>query len=561
MNLSGNPFYFKKEAIEWVNIKINEMTDEEKIGQLFCPIGLEAPDEVLKGFVSKYKPGGMMYRPSSKEKIKHMHQLIKEISNVPMLFGANLEAGGNGLITEGTCFGKQMQIAATNEPIQAYRLGKVAASEANSVGGNWSFGPVLDININFRNPITNVRTFGSDIDTILTMSKEYMKGAREEGVACAIKHFPGDGVDERDQHLLISENSLSVEEWDASFGKIYSGMINEGVLSVMVGHIRMPAYEKYFNKEIKYQDCMPATLSEGLLQGLLREKLDFNGVIVTDATAMMGFNTAMSRRKAIPETIRCGCDMILFNKNIEEDYEYIREALDNGTLSWERVNEAVTRKLAMKASMNLYKEKECNSESVIGCKIHKEWASECADKSVTLVKDTQKLLPISVDKYPRIRLHIVGDDDNGGFKEGLNVKQSMVELFEKEGFEVSVYDNENLNFHEIFEEGVEDVSKKFDLAVYVANIETASNQTTTRLQWIPLMAANAPWYMYDIPVLFISTANPYHLFDAPYLKTYINAYSAHEEVLNSIVEKIMGRSEFTGTNPIDPFCGMNDSRF
>ena len=112
-----------------------------------------------------------------------------------------------------------------------------------------------------------------------------------------------------------------------------------------------------------------------------------------------------------------------------------------------------------------------------------------------------------------------------------------------------------MDFHEVFEEGVEDLKEKFDIAIYVANIETASNQTTVRINWIQLMAANAPWFMASIPTIFISTANPYHLFDVPYLSTYINGYTGNPETVEAIIRKIIGQEIFEGMSPIDPFCG------
>jgi beta-N-acetylhexosaminidase len=560
MNLREKPFFLSDEDILWVEESLKNMTSDEKVGQLFAPIGKEGLEEDLKKFIDKYHPGAMMYRPNTKEKITLYHQTLQSASKIPLLLAANLESGGNGIVTEGTTFGKHMQVAATGEEEQAYRLGKVAGREAREVGVNWSFGPVVDVDINFRNPITNVRTFGSDVNTIVKMAKAYIQGVKEEGIAAAIKHFPGDGVDERDQHLLTSVNDLSIDEWEATFGKIYRTLIDDGVLSVMAGHIKLPAYQKEINPQLAEKDFMPATLSQELLIGLLRERLGFEGVIVTDATPMMGFNMAMSRRDAVPTAIASGCDMFLFNKNIDEDYQFMLEGIERGLLTWERVDEAVTRILAMKAALGLHIERKPIKEP-IAYEVHKQWAKECADKSVTLVKDTQDLLPISPEKYKRIRMYVLGDKDNGGFKEGSKASEKMKELLEKEGFEVQIYNKEKLDFKEIFYTGAEGLKDKFDLAFYLANVETASNQTTVRLDWVTFMAADGPWFLQDIPTMFISTANPYHLFDVPNMKTFINSYSAHEEVLEAVVEKIMGRSEFVGISPVDPFCGRKETTY
>jgi len=120
---------------------------------------------------------------------------------------------------------------------------------------------------------------------------------------------------------------------------------------------------------------------------------------------------------------------------------------------------------------------------------------------------------------------------------------------------VTLFDQKHLDFHETFEEGVADVKAKFDLALYVANVETASNQTTTRLNWVHLMAADSPWFMQSIPTVFVSTANPYHLYDIPRVSTFINAYTGNQPSVDAVLRKLNGQEAFTGINPVDPFCG------
>jgi len=258
----------------------------------------------------------------------------------------------------------------------------------------------------------------------------------------------------------------------------------------------------------------------------------------------------------------------LFNKDIREDYQYIRDALKDGRLTKERLDEAVLRILAMKAAMKLPEKKadgtivpDASALSVVGCKEHKQWSKECADEAVTLVKDTQKLLPISPAKYKKIRLYYIEDRAGLGFKDGESEIAVFKDLLEKEGFEVNVYDYSKPDFYEMFETGVGYAKDKFDLAIYVACIDTASNQSVRRIDWVHLMAADAPWFVNEIPTMFISVANPYHLVDAPMVKTFINAYTPTKEVCEQVVEKIMGRSSFKGESPIDPFCGIWGSKF
>lgn len=566
--LKKTPFCLGDAQVNWVKETIEKMSDEEKIGQIFCPISGETEPEKIKSFVQEFHPGGVLYRPMSAATIQNVHRVFQDTSDIPLLLAANLESGGVGIVSDGTYFSRPMGVAATQNKENAYRLGYISGKEAAAVGCNWSFAPICDLDKNYLNPIMNVRTFGDDIETVIPFVKEQMRGLSEFGVAAAVKHFPGDGVDFRDQHLLASVNSLSVEEYDESYGRIWQEVVNSGAHSIMVGHIMQPAYSKFFNPDLKDEEILPATLSKELLQDLLRGKMGFNGVIVTDATPMVGFMANMKRSEAIVACVNAGCDMILFNKDIREDYRFIRDALDDGRLSHDRLDEAVIRILAMKASMKL-PEKKLNNTLVpgedalkdIACKESLDWTSECADQAVTLVKDTQSLLPISPEKYKRVRLYVLEDRNDGGFKDGDSEIAKFKELLEKEGFVVSLYDYSKPDFYEMFEGGVGLAKSRFDLAIYVACIDTASNQSVRRIDWVHLMAADAPWFLHDIPVMFISLANPYHLVDVPMIKTFINAYSPTSQVCEAVINKIMGRSEFKGKNPIDPFCNVWGSKF
>ncbi|MCD7814283.1 MAG: glycoside hydrolase family 3 protein, partial [Lachnospiraceae bacterium] len=443
VNLKANPFFLDDEGVKWVEETLASMTEEEKIGQLFCPIGGNTDPEYLKGFIEEFKPGAMLYRPMPAAEVQKTHALIQNTSKIPLLFGANLESGGNGICADGTYFSRPMGVATTDNVVNAYRLGAIAGKEAQAVGCNWAFSPICDLDMNFRNPITNVRTFGTNQERIIAFVKEQLKGLRDNGVAAAVKHFPGDGVDERDQHLVASVNSLSVEKWDETYGQIWQSVVDAGTLSIMVGHILQPAYSRFFNPDLTDEQILPATLSKEILQGLLRGKLGYNGMIVTDATPMIGFNTPMARKDAVPTAIAAGCDMILFNKDIREDYQFVRDALADGRLTWERVEEAVTRTLAMKAAMGLPAKKAAGTLvpgeealTVVGCEEHRKQTRECADEAVTLVKDTQSLLPISPEKYKKIRLYLLEDRVGGGFKDGEGAAGSIKAKLEKEGFEV-----------------------------------------------------------------------------------------------------------------------------
>ena len=538
MDLKRKPFYLDDTAIEWVNNTLNELTEDEKIGQLFFPIGFSTEKEYLNHLRS-LGIGGLFFRPGVAEEVQQTYEYMQRTSKVPLLTAANLEDGGNGSSIEGTAFGNQMAVAATNQTSDAYTLGKIASSEGKAVGVNFGFSPVVDLDLNFRNPITNVRTYGSDVERVIKNAKEYIQAFHDNGIMTSIKHFPGDGVDERDQHLLTSINSLSVDNWKKTFGKVYQELIDFGSKAVMVGHIAFPAYSG---------DEMPATLSPQLLQDLLRNELGFNGLTITDATPMVGFCSAMKRSEAVPYTIQAGCDMLLFNRVLEEDIQYMKDGLSKGILTKERLDEAVTRILATKASLGLH---QTINHGTAKFEDFREEQLDLADRSITLVKDTQNMLPLSVGKHKRVLLQLLGSFDSNE-----RVLEKVKAELEKRDFEITVYEPET-NFFDLGT--VTSFSNDYDAVLYVANIQNASNQTVTRVHWHTLfgLGNNLPWFTKEVPTMLLSFGNPYHLYDLPMVDTVINAYCNYDHFIEMAIKKVTGESSFKGVSPVNPFCENN----
>ncbi len=565
VNLRENPYYLGDEEIQWVETTLAGMSEEEKLGQLFCLIAY-SDSQNLKNFTEKYKPGGLMCRPMAAKEVVETVRILQESSKIPMLISANLEKGGNGIAEEGTFIGSQMQVAATDDDSMAYKLGVVCGREGSAVGANWAFAPIIDIDYNFRNPITNTRTLGSDPDRVRRMGVQYVKGVQEQGVAASIKHFPGDGMDERDQHLVASINSMSCEDWDHTYGAAYRACIDAGAMTVMVGHILQPAYTKRFHPEIEDKDILPASLSYELVTKLLKEQLGFNGLVVTDASTMAGMVIPMNREQAVPQAIAAGCDMFLFTKNLDEDYEYMRKGIRDGIITQERLKDALTRILGLKAALKLpVKQREGSllpsydeAMKKIGVREHKEWAAECADKAITLVKEEQGVLPLSPGKYKKVLYYDIESQQGVAYSVRAGVAEKVKNLLIEEGFDLDVF-VPNQGFEGLAARYGE-ILEKYDLIIYLANMATKSNQTTVRIEWAQPMGANVPVYMNVIPTVFISVENPYHLIDVPRVKTYINTYSSNDHVLKALVDKLVGRSGFKGKSPVDAFCGMWDTR-
>lgn len=588
VNLKAKPYYLDEEGISWVEETLKSMTIEEKIGQLFINMGSSTEEEYLKNALEKYKFGAVRYNPGPADKVLEQNRILQENSKIPLLIAANAESGGNGAFMGGTEIATPIKIGATRNVEYAYEMGRVSGIECAAIGANWTFAPVTDIMLNWRNPVIQTRTFGDDANRVLEMSKAYMKGFMESNGICAMKHFPGDGVDERDQHLSNSNNSLSCEEWDNTFGKVYSGMIDAGIHSIMVGHIMLPAYERKYNKGLaEGGEIMPATVSKAIITDLLKGQLEFNGLVVTDASHMAGLTSRMKRSDMLPASIAVGCDLFLFFNDPDEDFGYMMDGYKNGIITDERLNDAIRRILGTKAYLGLHKKDKKDivppkeGLSVIGSEEFKNIAKEISDEAITLVKNVDKsILPISVEKNKRILL-IEQEISNPvmALFVGAGNKKTFTEYFkeklEAEGFEVDIYESPIDKVKRVSKEEagkimmnaysakapITDLTDKYDLVIQLASIYNAAG-TTQRIEWkMSKGTPDIPWYVHELPTIFVSLCSPFHLADVPQVKTYINCYDKNEHTLDALVEKLLGRSEFKGIDPVDSFCGLEDTRW
>ena len=581
VDLKAQPYNLTDSDIQWVEETIQSMSIEEKIGQLFVNMGSERTEEYLTNILDTYHIGAVRYNPGKAEEVYDQNKILQEKSKIPMLIAANTEAGGNGACTDGTEVGLEVKIGATNDAKYAYEMGRVSGVEASAIGCNWSFAPIVDINYNWRNPIISSRSFGSDPDLVLEMSLAYMKGIQESGIAPAAKHWPGDGIDERDQHLSFSVNSLSTEEWDQTYGKVYKGLIDAGLPSIMAGHIHLPAYQRHFNPGVKDEELLPATLSKEITTDLLRGKLGFNGVVVTDASHMLGLTGAMKRSELLPTSIAAGCDLFLFFNDPDEDFASMMEGYKNGIITEERLQEALERILGLKAKLGLHKKAKTEilppkeeALAKIGLPENKALFKEVADHAITLVKDKQEIWPVTPEKYKRVLLVDV-KGVQGGFGALLGGKEKAVDimkdLLEEQGFEVTIWESTEEKIMKLPEDEraaaianvyaqkrpISELTDHYDLIINLANVNPG---TVQRIVWPASKGTpDIPFYIHEVPTIFVSVQYPYHLADVPQVKTYINAYDSRKANLEVLVEKLMGRSEFKGESPVDAFCGFVDT--
>ena len=586
VDLKSRPYYLSEEDCQWVKDTIANMSPEEKVGQLFFQLTASHDEEYLKELMEKYHLGGCRYNPAPGKAIQEQNRILQKYAKVPVFIACNTEAGGDGACADGTHIGAGVKIAATDKEEYAFALGKMANEQAAAIGCNMAFAPVADILYNWENTEIVTRAFGGDAERVATMSKAYLNGAHTiPGFACAAKHFPGNGQDFRDAHIANNVNYFDVEKWDETYGHVYRTLIENDLDAIMGGHIMLPSYAKAINPELKDEDMMPATLSPEIMTGLLRDRLGFNGMVVTDASHMVAMTDRMKRSEMLPASINAGCDMFLFFNDPEEDFATMLGAYKTGIISEERMTEALTSILGLKAHLGLNKKSKEELvpqpetvEEVLQREEYKAMQKSISEDCITLVKYKDKdVLPMTPDRYKRIMIvHIKGAENSmsalmkmlGGGKG--NPAEALKEKLCAKGFDAFIYESPL----DVMKKQIE-AGEKPDLNIYFAGKNAIADFVSDMDLVITLCdvpngrpsfgmskgGGEIPWYVFEVPVVVVGCGQPTMLADIPQARTYINTYDSKDTTLDALVENLMnGEEAFKGTDPIDSFCGLFDAR-
>lgn len=547
--LTGAPFNLNGAARHWVALTRDSMTLEEKVAQLFV-LSSRGDDAKEQARIKQLRPGGItrFFGPDGAAERDRIAALQAD-ADIPLLVSADLE-GSRMSLPFGTQLPNPLALAAIDDLATTRNIARIMAEEARAIGVNWSFTPVIDINAAFRSPIVATRSFGSDIGTIERHALTQIAAFQELGVAATVKHWPGEGFDDRDQHLVTTINPQTMPEWDASFGRLYRASIAAGVKCVMSAHIALPAYMQAHDPDPGVDAFCPASVNRRLNIDLLRGKLGFDGLIVSDASEMAGLGAWMPLRDGKVQIIAGGCDMILFSRTPEDDMAAVLAAVRDGTISLARLDDAITRILALKASLNLHRQAGPDARFALATPAAARLADAAIAAAPTLVKDTQNLFPISPESHRRVLIC------SGGIVSPLHgapAPMVLPGLLAERGFDVTMY-----------EPGTLVSPDQFDLMLYLFGEETLLTRGRIFLDWAKLagdFGASMQRHWHAIPTALISFGYPYYLYDAPRVPTCINAYCTLDAMQEAVVALMTGSGEFTAGNPVDPFCGLPDARF
>lgn len=454
-------------------------------------------------------------------------------SKIPILITSDFENGCGSMLKGLTPLPYLMSLGATNDEQIAYDYGKATALEARSVGANWSFSPVCDLNINNRNPLVNVRGISDNPNVAIPLLKQVIRGMQENGLAACAKHFPGDGLDYRDQHIVTTNNTLNLDDWKKLSGKVFQELIDDGVYSVMAGHITLPAYQKeLFKNGMK----LPATLSHELITNLLKKEMGYQGVVVTDALNMGGFcGWYESKQRAEIESFKAGCDMMLWPT---PDYvKNMTDAIENGYISMERLDDAVTRILEMKEKLGMFsKDNHAITLSDKDRQFIKQTQKDTAEHSITLIRDNGNFFPLSPEKQKKIAVvpithHSPALEEAKLLCDELQTKGFEVNYFEK-GIKPFQIDEQDLVIYALF-------SRPFRPIGFLDFQSTEASKISTYLKHGTEKS------------LIVSFGSPY--FGNQYFEralTYVNAYSMLSPSVKAFVRAAVGETPFNTFSPV-----------
>ncbi len=548
--LSAAPFNLDSTGRAWVRGTLAGMDRAAKVRQLFVHLCFGTGPEVVDR-ITALAPAGItkFFGPDGQAELDTLDTL-HATADIPYLVSSDLE-GSRMSPSFGTEVPNPLALAAVDDVQASATIARIMAEEARAAGINWSFTPVLDINALFRSPIVATRGLGSDPDRIRDHALAHIRELQAAGVAATVKHWPGEGHDDRDQHLVTTINPLSIDDWHATHGALYRAAIQAGVMSVMSAHIAFPAYVLARDPDAGLEAYRPASTSRLLNQTLLREELGFNGLIVSDATPMAGLGAWAHRDVALPEVVASGCDIILFSDEPEADIVRIEAALDDGRISAERLDEAMIRVLGLKAALGLHRDGKAPADRTrLAAPASAETARKVTARAPTLVKDVQGILPLSPQDHRRVLLYSTGVVTP---LHGDGMPMIFPDLLRAEGFEVTLYDP-----------ATRPDPRHFDLVLYVMAEETLLTRGRIFLDWNRLtggMHGAMARYWFEVPTALISFGYPNYLYDAPRLPCVVNAYATMDSMQRATVDCLLGRAEFQGKNPVDPFCGQPDAHY
>jgi beta-N-acetylhexosaminidase len=532
---------------------IERMTLEEKVGQLFVtyaygqtadttdPVDVAHNEQELgvangKELIEKYHVGGVIYfvwsnNVANPEQIAGLSNGLQRVataqrSGIPLLISTDQEHGAvNRVGPPATQLPGYMALGAGRSVSNVYDADRISGSELRAIGVNQDFAPVCDVNVNAQNPVIGVRSFGSDPSLVSDLVSASVDGYRSADVVATAKHFPGHGDTTIDSHYGVPIINHTRAEWERIDAPPFRAAISRGVDSIMTAHIVVPALDP---------SGVPATLSESIITGILRDELGYDGVVITDSLAMQGVRDGFGDDRIPVLALRAGVDQLLMPAPGMLDLEYnaVLDAVRSGELTEDRIDRSVHRVLQLKMSRGLFTSKnvfvdESQVSSLVGTDAHQQRAQEITDTTVTVVKDDANTLPLAKDAQKILVT-------------GASVTPDLAERISARGPAATAYDTGTAPDGSAIAAAVAQAQASDEVVVATDKAWADAGQQTLVKQ---LLATGKP-------VVVVAVRDPYdiaHFTDAP---TYLATFSTTAISVESLTRVLFGEVQPAGLLPV-----------
>ena len=543
---------------KWVRQTIQSLTLDEKIAQLIVlstnAVFMNRESEEfrrLRHQIVENRIGGLILSRSQVWATSMLTNRLQQMAKVPLFFAADLEMGPGMRLDHTLWWAPNMAVGATGDVRYARLQGSHTAREARAAGINWLYAPVADVNNNPANPVINVRSYGEDPQMVAAFASAFIEGAQAAGALATAKHFPGHGDTATDSHIGLPVVDVSRQRLEALELVPFRAAIASRVGAIMTAHIALPQLEpdlaaplRSFTEGDNSRVTLPATLSTRILTGLLRNELAFKGLVVTDAMEMAGVAARYDAGTAAVLALKAGADMILKTPDVDGVIRSIKQAVARGEIPEARINTSVERVLRAKAALGLHERRTVDPNEVdivVSGNESNAIAQEIADRSMTLVRDEQKLVPLATKQVLTITFT---DDENRA------ITQPFIAELQQAGLEVESMAIDNRSTGRDLERVLDRLNEGVSGTVlYCISVQTESSKGTVALPPAGVRLAEGIRKL-RTPALVISFGNPYLLTAMPGVSAYVAAYSPYPVSQRAAARALLGAIDITGRLPI-----------
>jgi beta-N-acetylhexosaminidase len=542
-------------AQAWVNQTLAGLSLREKVAQMVWPSVFgdytsgDSPQwQRLTNYVVNEKVGGFTISVGSPTEVASKLNALQAMSRIPLLFGADLEAGagfrarGGYFIPNAIDLGgavvapPEMAIGATGDTTLAYEEGKLTAVEGRALGIHIAYAPVLDVNNNPANPVINTRSYGEDPRLVAQLGSAFIRGLQANGMIATGKHFPGHGDTGVNSHLALPVVTVSRSRLDSVELIPFKAAVDNGVGAIMSFHGSMPALDS---------SGVPGTLSSKVLTGLLRNELRFKGIIISDAMDMRGVLDQYGATEAVKRAVAAGVDILIQPLNVRETIDAVVAGVQEGRYTEKRLDESVRRILAAKAGLGLNRSKLVDLNAlrfIVGDSAHVTVSNRIAEKSITLVKDSLNVVPLQLPQTTKILSVTVGRRSD--LSAGVAFNGELRTRYPSLRTEFLTAEDPSADYARM-----ERASDSADVTIVSSYVGQ---------NWDAVSAAAPISFMGFInhligkgrKLIVVSFGNPYLLQQIPAVPAYVVAWGGFQASQSAAARALLGQAPITGKLPI-----------